>query len=157
MNTMVKLDSNFFMKTVLPRAIKAAIWGAISYLIVYYLPQMLLSSDMVPMDFSQSLFDYGLITVFFVVMGQLFSGTIIGCGFGIAKALTIMVFFFSVADGGLFSVTLPITEVVVNVSFDISVILVMVLSVNLFDITRNILEAISILTDQTTQINWNIK
>jgi H+/Cl- antiporter ClcA len=154
---MVKLDSNFFIKTVLPRAINTAIWGAISYLIVYYLPQMLLSSDMVPMDFSASLFDYGLITVFFVVMGQLFSGTIIGCGFGIAKALTIMFFFFSVADGGLFSVTLPINDVVVNLTFDLSVILVMIVSVNLFDIAKNLLEAISILTDQTTQINWKRK
>jgi len=154
---MVKLDFNFFMKTVLPRVIKAAIWGTISYLIVYYLPQMLLSSDIIPMDLSRSLFDYGLITVFFVVMGQLFSGTIIGCGFGIAKALTIMVFFFSVADGGLFSVTLPINEVVVNLTFDISVILVMIVSVNLFDIARNLLEAVSLLTDQTTKINWKIK
>ena len=154
MNTMVKLDSKLFMKTILPRVIKAAIWGVISYLLVYYLPQMLLSSDMVPMDFSESLFDYGLITVFFVIMGQLFSGTIIGCGFGIAKALTIMVFFFSVADGGLFSMTLPITEVVVNLTFDISVILVMIVSVNLFDIARNLLEAIIILTDKTTQMNW---
>ena len=154
---MVKLDSKFFMKKVLPQVIKAVIWGTISYLIVYYLPQMLLSSDMVPMEFSSSLFDYGLITVFFVVMGQLLSGTIFGCGFGIAKALTIMVFFFSVSDGGLFSVTLSITEVIVNVSFDISVILVMVISVNLFDIARNILEAIGILTEQTTQINWKIQ
>ena len=153
---MVKLDSKFFMKKVLPRVIKAAIWGTISYLIVYYLPQMLLSSDMVPMEFSSSLFDYGLITVFFVVMGQLLSGTIFGCGFGIAKALTIMVFFFSVADGGLFSLTVPFTDVVINLTFDISVILVMIVSVNLFDIARNLLEAISLLTDQTTQINWKL-
>ena len=68
-----------------------------------------------------------------------------------------MLFFFSVADGGLFSVTVPVTEVVVNVTFDISVILLMIISVNLFDIARNLLEAISLLTDQTTEINWKLK
>ena len=153
---MVKLDAKFVMKTVLPRVIKAAIWGAISFLIVYYLPQMLLSTDMIPIDYPAMLFDYGLITVFFVVMGQLFSGTIIGCGFGIAKALAIMVYFFSVADGGIFSVSVPVTEIMVNVTFDISVILVMIISVNLFDIAKNLLEAISILTDQTTKIDFKI-
>ena len=153
---MVKIDAKFVMKTVLPRVIKAAIWGTISFLIVYYLPQMLLSSDMVPIDYPTALFDYGLITVFFVVMGQLFSGTIFGCGFGIAKALAIMVYFFSVADGGIFSASLPVTEIMINVTFDISVILVMIISVNLFDIAKNILEAISILTDQTTKIDFKI-
>ena len=114
---------------------------------------MLLPTDILPLDYTATLFDFTLISIFFVMIGQLLSGTIIGCGFGIARALVIIVYFFTVADGGIFSLSLPITEVMINFTFDISIILLMIVSVNLFDIAKNILEAITILTDKTTEID----
>ncbi|PVX24264.1 MAG: hypothetical protein CW691_08125 [Candidatus Bathyarchaeum sp.] len=150
---MIELNMDLITKTVIPRVLKATVWGSITFLIVYCLPIAILSSDVLPIDYGTTLVDFALISVFFVVVGQLFSDTLIGCGFGIARAIVIMFFFFSVADGGIFSVTLPITEAVINLTVDISIILLMIVSVNLFDIAKNLLEAITILTEKTSKIN----
>jgi hypothetical protein len=89
------------------------------------------------------------------VVGQLFSGTVIGCGVGIARALIIMIYFFSVSDGGIFNIELPIDESIINLTVDISIILLMIVSVNLLDIVKNILEAINIIGEKSTKINVN--
>ena len=150
---MAELNVNLIMKTVIPRVLKATVWGSVTFFIVYYLPMMLIPTDFLPIDYATTLFDFTLISVFFVVVGQLLSGTIIGCGFGIARAIVIIVYFFTLADGGIFSLALPITEVTINFTFDLSIILLMIVSVNLLDIAKNILEAITILTDKTTEID----
>ena len=150
---MAELNANLIMNTVIPRVLKATVWGSVTFFIVYYLPMMLIPTDFLPIDYTTTLFDFTLISVFFVVVGQLLSGTVIGCGFGIARALVIIVYFFTIADGGIFSLALPITEVTINFTFDISIILLMIVSVNLFDIAKNILEALTILTDKSTEID----
>jgi hypothetical protein len=147
---MVELNSDWIRKTVVPRVLKAGVWGSIAYLVVYYLPLMILSSDMIPADFGVTLLDFALISVFFVVVGQLFSGTIIGCGIGIARALVLITYFFTVSDGGIFSLMFPVEGVTIVLTLDITVILLMIVSVNLFDIAKNLLEAISLLTEKTT-------
>lgn len=151
---MVKLTVEWITINIMPRILKAAIWGSITYFIVYYLPMMLYPQDLFPVEYSTALTDFALISVSFTVIGQLLSGTIVGCGFGIARALILIGFFFSVAEGGIFSMTVPVTEVVVNVSVDITTILLMIVSVNLFDISKNILEAINILTQKTDKIDF---
>ena len=148
---MVELNGAFIVRTILPRVLKATVWGSISILLVYYLPIMILSTDFLPIDYSTTLLDFTFISVFFVVAGQLFSGTIIGCGFGIARALVTMVYFFIVSDGGVFNVTLPISEIMVNFTFDISIVFLMIVSVSLFDIAKNLLEGINILNKKTTE------
>lgn len=150
---MVEINSKFFIKTVVPRVLKATVWGILTFIVVYYLPQLILSNAMLPMEYGTAILDFALISVFFVVVGQLFKGTILGCGFGIARALVIITYFFTVADGGIFSLALPISEVRINLTVDISIILLMIVSVNLFDIAKNLLEAISLLTEKTTHIN----
>ena len=150
---MAELNTQFIMKTVVPRVLKAAVWGSLTFIIVYYLPMMLFPKDILPFDYATVLFDFAVISVFFTVVGQLFSGTIIGCGFGIARALVIIAYFFTVSDGGVFSVVLPITEVTINLTFDIIIFLLMIVSVNLLDIAKNLLEGISLLTPKTTKID----
>jgi len=151
---MAELNAKLILKTVVPRVLKAAVWGSLTFLIVYYLPMMLYPQDLLPIDYTTTLFDFAMISIFFVVAGQLFSGTIIGCGFGIARALVIIAYFFMISDGGIFSVTLPISEVTVNLAVDISIFLLMVVSVNLLAIAKNLLEAITILTEKSTEINF---
>ena len=68
--------------------------------------------------------------------------------------IVIIAFFFAISEGGIFSLTLPVTEVVINLSVDISTILLMIVSVNLFDIAKNLLEAINILTQKATDIDF---
>jgi len=154
---MVELNAKFVMDTVLPRVLKAAVWGTFTFVMVYYLPLMLIPKDIppniLPFDYATQLFDFALISVFFAVVGQLFSGTVIGCGFGIARALVIIAFFFVVSEGGVFNVTLPISDLTVNLRLDISTLLLMVVSVNLLSIAKNLFEAISLLTEKSTRIN----
>jgi len=92
-----------------------------------------------------------LMIVFFAVAGQLFSGTVIGCGVGAARALAIIAYFFLASDGGVFNVVLPISEVTVNLRLDISILLLMVAAVNLISVVQNILEAITILNENLTR------
>ena len=151
---MVKLTTDLIWKQVLPRVLKAVLWGSVTFLVVYYLPRMLYPQDLLRIDYTASLIQFAIISVFFTVVGQLLSGTIIGCGFGVAKALVIIAFFFAISEGGIFSLTLDDTEVVINLSVDISTILLMIVSVNLFDIAKNLLEAINILTQKATDIDF---
>jgi hypothetical protein len=151
---MAEFDAKLFLKKAIPRILKAVVWGSLTFLIVYYVPMMLFPKDILPLDYANTLLTFAAISVFFAVVGQLLSGTIIGCGFGIAKALVIIAFFFTASDGGIFTVTLPITEATINLTVDISIILLMVISVNLFDIAKNLLEAITILTQKATEIDF---
>jgi len=154
---MAELNTKLIMKTVLPRVLKATVWGTFTFVMVYYLPLMLIPKDIpqniIPFDYTAQLLDFAMISIFFAVVGQLFSGTVIGCGFGIARAIVIIAYFFVVSDGGVFSVTLPISEVTVNLTLDITIILLMIVSVNLLSIAKNLLEAITLLTEKSTDID----
>jgi len=155
---MAELDSKFVMKTVLPRVLKAAVWGTFTFVMVYYVPLMLIPRDIpksiLPFDYAAQLLEFVVISVFFAVVGQLFSGTVIGCGFGIARALVIIAYFFVVSEGGVFSITLPISEVTVNVIVDISILLLMIVSVNLLSIAKNLFGAITLLNEKSTRIDF---
>jgi hypothetical protein len=150
---MAELNAKLILKKAIPRVLKATVWGALTFFVVYCLPMMLYPTDILPLDYSTLLINFATIVVFFAVVGQLFSGTIIGCGFGIAKAIVIIAYFFAVSDGGVFSVTLPISELTVNLAVDISILLLMIISVNLFNIAKNLLEAITLLTEKSTDID----
>jgi hypothetical protein len=151
---MAELNTKTILKEVAPRVLKAAIWGSLTFLVVFYLPMMLYPQELIPIDYVTPLIQFATIAVFFAVAGQLFSGTIIGCGFGVGKAIVIIAYFFALTDGGIFSVTLPISDVTVNVAVDVSIFLLMVIAVNLLGIAKNILEAISLLTEKATEINF---
>ena len=150
---MAEAIAKLFLKEAFPRVLKATVWGALTFLVVYWLPMMLYPTDILPLDYSTPLFQFATIAVFFAVAGQLFSGTIIGCGFGVAKAIVVIAYFFAVSDGGVFSVTLPISELTVNLAVDISIILLMIVSVNLLNIAKNLLAAIVLLTEKSTNID----
>ena len=150
---MAEAIAKLFLKEAFPRVLKATVWGALTFLVVYWLPMMLYPTDILPLDYATPLFQFATIAVFFAVAGQLFSGTIIGCGFGVAKAIVVIAYFFAVSDGGVFSVTLPISELTVNLAVDISIILLMIVSVNLLNIAKNLLAAIVLLTEKSTNID----
>ena len=154
---MVELDSNFIMNTVFPRVMKAALWGAFTFMIVYYLPLSLIPSNItqniLPFDYRAQLFEFAMISVFFAIAGQLFSKTVIGCGFGIARAIVIVAYFLVVSEGGILNLTVPVSEYTLNLTIDISIILLMIIAVNLLSIAKNLLGAINILTEKSTDVN----
>ena len=154
---MTEINSNFIVKEVLPRVTKAAIWGIVTFIVFYYVPMMLIPQDLpqnlIQFDYQAQLFNFAMISVFFAVTGQIFSKTIYGCGFGIAKAIIIIVYFFMVSEGGIFKLTIPFEEYSINFTLDISIILLMIVSVNLLSIAKNLFEAINILHEKSTTNN----
>lgn len=152
---MAELNSKFIVKEVLPRVTKAALWGTLTFILVYSLPMMLIPPDLpqnlIQFDYGAQLFNFALISVFFAVVGQIFSRTIFGCGFGIAKAIILIAYFFMVSEGGIFNLTLPFQGYTINIILDISVILLMVVSVNLLSIAKNLFQAINILNEKSTK------
>ena len=147
-------NTKLFIKKAIPRILKAAVWGSLTYIIIYFLPLMLYPSEILPIDFTAELVNFAVIAVFFAVVGVLFAGTLLGYGFGIAKAIVIIAYFFVVSGYGVFSVSLPIMEVPINLTVDISVILLMIVSVNLLDIAKNLLQAITLLNRKSTVIEF---
>ena len=154
---MTEINSNFIIKEVLPRVTKAAIWGILTFVVFYYVPMMLIPQDLpqnlIQFDYRAQLFNFAMISVFFAVAGQIFSKTIYGCGFGIAKAIIIIVYFFMVSEGGIFKLEIPYEEYALNFTLDISIILLMIVSVNLLSIGKNLFEAINILHEKSTTNN----
>jgi hypothetical protein len=150
---MAELNMSLILKKAVPRILKAVIWGSLTFLIVYYLPMMFYPQELLPIDYITPLIQFATIAVFFAVTGQLFSGTIIGCGFGVARAIVVIAYFFMLSDGGVFSMTLPIGEVTINLAFDLSLFLLMIIAVNLLGMAKNILEAISLLAENSAEIN----
>ncbi len=150
---MVEFDLSLILQKALPRILKALIWGSLTFLIVYYLPVMVYPQDILPIDYITPLIQFAAIAVFFAITGQLFSGTIIGCGFGVARAIVFIAYFCMVSDGGVFSITFPVDENIINLVLDLRLFLLMIIAVNLLGIAKNILEAISILSEDATKIN----
>ena len=154
---MAELNRNLIIRTVLPRVLKAAFWGTLTFMAVYYVPLMLVPTDIpqgiVPFDVPARLFEFAVISVFFTVVGHLLAGTIIGCGFGILKALIIIVFFFTVSEGGIFHLALPYAGTTFELTVDVTVILLMVVSVSLLSIAKYLFEAITILTERSTELD----
>lgn len=147
---MAKSKSKF-----LPRIAKAAIWGVLTFILLYYLPLMIIPKDLtqylIDFDLQSQLFTFAMISVFFVIVGQLFAKTIIGCGFGIARAIIIIAYFFIVSEGGVFRAAFPTQDYIVNFTIDISIILLMIIAVNLLGIAKNLFEAINILNKNSTK------
>lgn len=142
---MIKLSKEWIASNILPKVLNATIWGSITILIFYYLPLMLFPHNLLPNEFASTLTEFAVISVSFTIIGQLLKGTIAGCCFGIIRAFILIAFFFTISEGGLLTMTVPVSEVVVNISVDITLILLMIVSVNLLDIAKNLLDAINLL------------
>jgi hypothetical protein len=150
---MAELNLRLTLKKVLPRVLKATVWGSLTYILVYYLPLIFYPSETLPFDYTNTLLGFTIIAVFFAVASSLFSGTMLGHGFGIARAITIIAYFIVVSGNGILTFTLPYMEVPVNLTVDTTLILMMIISVNLLDIARNLLQAITVLSKKANDIN----
>ena len=141
-------------KKLFPRFLKAAIWGTLTYLLVYYLPMLIFPLETLPFDYTSQLLHFTAIAVFFAVITQLFSGTVLGYAFGIAKALVMIAYFIYVSNGGIVSLTVPFSETTLDLVVDLRTFLVMLISVNLLALAKNLLQVINLLAKKSTSINF---
>ena len=141
-----KRKTRMLIKEVVIRVFKAALWGLITYLIVYYPTTRVYPFALMPFEYSQLFNVFVMMLVFFAVVTKLFSGTILEYAFGIAKALFVMTYFFYVFKGGIINLTIPISETIVNVVLDLRAVLAMLIFVNLLALTKSFLQAINYVT-----------
>lgn len=59
-----------------------------------------------------------------------------------------------VFSGGIFSLTMPIFGTIVKLEVDLSVFLVMLISLNLLALAKNVLQTLSLLTEQVEHSGW---
>lgn len=150
------LSAKSLTKKLFPRFLKAAIWGTLTYLLVYHLPMLIYPLKALPFEFApQLLYLFVTIAVFFAVITQLFSGTVLGYAFGIAKALIMIAYFIYVFSGGVISLTMPISGTTVDLVVDLRAFLTMIISVNLLALAKNMLQITNLLAKkvETSQLS----
>lgn len=145
-----------FMKKLIPRILKAALWGTFTFVFVYYLPMLLYPMDLLPLDFNQFFYLFVGIAVFFAVITKLFSGTILEHAFSIARALVMIVYFIVVLNGGIISLTMPMEEAAVNLVVDLKAILAILILVNLLGIAKSMFHVTMFLAKKVETIQLSV-
>jgi len=138
-------NTRTFIKKIVLRVFKAASWGFITYLLVYYPLMLIYSFEALPFGYNQLFNVFLTMIVFFAVVTKLFSGTILEYAFSIAKTLIIITYFFYVFNGGVISLTVPVSGTTVNLVLDLRAFLAMLIFVNLLALAKSVLQAMNFL------------
>lgn len=128
------------MNKLIPRAIKAALWGAFTYVFVYYLPRLIYPMDLLPLEYNQFFYLFVGIVVFFAVVVKFFSGTILEHAFSIARALILIIYFIAVFNGGIISLTMPMKGTTVNLLVDLKAFLAILILMSLLEIAKSMFQ-----------------
>jgi len=128
------------MNKLIPRVLKAALWGMFTYVFVYYLPRLIYPMDLFPLAYNQFFYLFVGIAVFFAVVIKFFSGTIFEHAFSIARALILIIYFIAVFNGGVISLTMPMEETTVNLLVDLKVFLAILILMSLLEIGKSMFQ-----------------
>jgi len=133
-----KGNTKFFVRKNLPKAFKAALLAVITYLPMYFLST--LASPIKPFfPWYEPLTNiFTVVFIFFLVAGVFASGTVFQYVFGVARMLVLMVFLIYVLNGGIITLTVEGTSIML----DITVVLAMLVLVCLLGIAKNVVQAI---------------
>jgi hypothetical protein len=142
------------LKKIAPNVIKAALKGFFMFLLTYLLPTLVLEamvqSDVpfeMPPEYTTLVFTFSGIVVFFAVVTELFSGTILQHAFSIGRALVLMVFFIYAMNGGILTsaVQIPGQPLVVHIFADLRAFLAILIFVDLLGLARSMFQTINFL------------
>jgi len=136
------------MKKLIPRVLKAALWGSFTFVYVYFLPRLMFPIELLPLEYSRLFYLFVGIAVFFTVMTKLFSETIFEHAFSIARALIMTIYFIVVLNGGIINLTMPMKETTVNLVVDLKAMLVILILVNLLGIAKSVFQATRFLEEK---------
>jgi len=133
----------------LPRIVKAVVKGLLWFVFLYVVPMFIISRflEVAPEIFSryeQLLPVFIAIIIFFVVAGELTSGTIFQHAFNIGKALILMIFIVVALEGGI--VALDFQEF--HLVADLKIYLIMLLTIDLLGLAKSVLQAINFLSEK---------
>ncbi len=146
------------VEKILPRVSKAALMGFIAFFIYYVLPVFLVSllrAQNIPQEFDPYFARYeGLIYLFAAVMIcfavgiQLSSGTILKHALTMAKVIVLIIFFIYTLDGGRLVMAIPMEEVMIGVTADLSILLAILITIDLLGLAKSLFEAIDFLSQK---------
>ena len=135
------------LKKVASRVLRAALAGFITFLLVYFLSTLLYPPEALPPGY-EPLFDvFVAIVVFFAVVIELSSGTILKYAFSAARALILIMYFVYALHGGIITTEMEMAHIMV----DLRGFLAMLIFVNLLGLAKSILEAVDFLSEKEEQ------
>jgi len=140
----------------LPRIVKATVKGAVYFVFLYLVPQLLISqmAEVAPELFAgygQLLGLFAAVVIFFVVASELTSGSIFQHAFNVGRALILIIFFVLALNGGIVSLNLNVESVPINIWADLRIYLMMLITIDLIGLARSILQAVSFLSEKAEQ------
>jgi len=143
-----KGNTKIFVKKILPKVFKAALFAVITYLPMYFLSTLI--SPIKPyFPWYEPLTNiFAAVFIFFLVAGVFSSGTIFQYVFGVARTLVLMVFFICVLNGGIIALTVPFEGSSVNIMLDVTVVLAMLVLICLLGVAKNVVQAIDFVSSK---------
>lgn len=142
-------------RRMLPRIIKAVIMGLLYFVLFYAVPMLLVSqvSRFAPelfSDYGQIVTLFAAVVIFFVVAGEITSGTIFQHAFSIGRALILIIFFVVALDGGIVKLNVDVIEnMPINITADLRVYLMMLIVIDLIGLAKSVLQALNFLSERT--------
>ena len=143
------------LKKIMPNVTRAALKGFIMFILTYLLPTLfveaILSSSSpfrMPSEYTSLLYVFSAIVVFFTVVTELFSGTVLQHAFGVGKAIVLVVYFVYALNGGIFVSTfqIPGQQQVIHIFADLRAFLAVLIFINLLGFAKGMLQAIDFLS-----------
>ncbi|MFQ6064467.1 MAG: hypothetical protein ACE5L6_03230 [Candidatus Bathyarchaeia archaeon] len=148
-------DIRSLAEKIAPRVAKAALKGFLMFFLTYLLPMLLIEAMMpaeslfgtFPPDYMTLVYAFAAIAVFFAVVIELFSGTILQHAFSIGRALILIVYFIYALNGGVVTsaIEIPGQGLVMHIFADLRALLALFIFVNLLGFAKGMFEAINFL------------
>jgi hypothetical protein len=102
-------------------------------------------------DYMDYLTIFAAIVIFSVVASELTAGTIFQHAFNIGRALILIVFFILALRGGIISQDIAVESFHVHFLVDLRIYLAMLISIDLLNLAKSLLQAISFLSERVEQ------
>ncbi|UCC33689.1 MAG: hypothetical protein JSW53_01425 [Candidatus Bathyarchaeota archaeon] len=147
-------DSKPLLKKIILNATRAALKGFIMLLLTYLLPTLIIgalaSPDMpfeMPLEYTPLVYIFSAIVVFFTVVTELFSGTILRYAFSVGRALVLMMFFIYALNGGILTSTIQIPgqQLAIQILANLKALLAVLILLNVLGLAKSMLEATNFL------------
>ena len=154
-----EVDVRSLLKGIMPRVVKAALKGFIMFLLTYLVPALMMETMMLaelpfgtlPADYMTLFYTFSAVVIFFAVVTELFTGTILQHVFNIGRALILIVYFIYSLNGGIITSTfqIPGQQQVIHLFADLRAFLAMLIFVNLLGFAKGMFQAILFLSEKT--------
>jgi len=131
------------LKKIIPRILKASLLAIVLYFLLFYIPTLMMSS-FIPSGYDLFIDIFAAMTIFFVFITQLASGTIFQYVFGATRALAFIIFFMQVLNSGAVTGNFEAISILV----DLRVFFAMLIAIELLEFGKNLFEAINFLSEK---------